>query len=286
MDSIFLVASIDTPGRAHDVAVQDSLLLVADWDGGLRVYNFARPDSIYLYGFYGVGGQYHAVAVSDSIVVAGDHAGLKILRLGEDRDPPSISTAVTQTPYFRSYLRTYVLSSECLEDIPVARQIILPRQAVVENFEGYADSDTLRLDWISGDVADTVSLGTTAFEGSQALQFDFTLAPHATRWIVRNFDTHQDWRLFDRLAFHFTAGGDTLIGNLKAQVFTTDGDTLTGDVERVPSDWREYMPAEEGRRGGGWLEGGLPRESRVPRRHAGCESDCRERREEPVRWRL
>ncbi len=242
VDSIFPIAPIiDTPGRAHDVAVQDSLLFVADWDGGLRVYNFARPDSIYLYGFYGIGGQYHSVAVSDSIVVAGDHAQFQILRAGEDRVPPEITTTVTQTPYFRSYLRAYVLTDECLEDPPVARQLILPRQATIEDFEGYADSDTLRGLWTVGDAGDTVSLSTTAFEGSQAAQFHFSLSGNETRLLHHDFGVAEDWRLFDRLAFHFKTDGDTIMGELSVKVFTVDGDSLVGEQMVSLSDWQEYM---------------------------------------------
>lgn len=243
VESIFPVAHLDTPGLAYEVAVQDSFLFVADWDGGVRMYNFARPDDIFLHGFYGIGGMYHSVAVADSLVFAGDHSGLKVLRVGEDREPPVLSSTVTQTPYLRSYLRTYALASECLAGAPTAKHLILPRQTTVEDFEGYADNDTLRGEWVALRAPDSVSIATPGYEGAQAMELDFSVTGGRGGWVALTFDEPYDWTYFDRLALQYKGGGDSDTASLAVKVFTADGDSLMGDPAAeatVASDWQEY----------------------------------------------
>jgi hypothetical protein len=241
VDSIRLLAWVDTPGLAHEVAPDSShLFYVADWDGGLRVYDYARMDSIFLDGFYGIGSQYHSVSVMDSIVFAGDHSGFMMFRYGDDREAPDLAVTVTQNSFLRKYLRTYVLASECLEDVPTVRHLVLPRQTGIEDFEGYADSDTLRMHWNSVVPEDTVSVSSTAFEGDQALQFDFTLPELVTRWVSYSFEEAQDWRLFDQMAFHFRTGGDEILGSVRAGLISADGDSLLGEGAEIGADWQEY----------------------------------------------
>ncbi len=239
-DSIRLLAHVDTPGLAHDVAPDSShYFSVADWNGGLRVYDYADLDSIFLYAFYGIGAEYHSVAMMDSVVFAGDHSGFQVLRLGDDREAAALTATITQTPYLRKYMRAYVLASECLADVPTVQHLVLPRQSTLEDFEGYAASDTLRLHWTTLTPTDTISLATAAFEGSQSMQMDFTLPELQTSWAACIFDESRDWRLFDRLAFHFKTAGDSILGSLEVRAITAAGDTISAEPAVIGSAWSE-----------------------------------------------
>jgi|GEM_PF-3227796 len=243
---INLIYTIDTPGFAHQAVAQDSLIYVADWDGGLRVYDFTRfmDSDVRLVDAFGEGGEYLSVSVSDSVILAGNHSALQILRLGADRTPPAIVSGVTQTPYLRSYLRTYVLASETLPEMPTVNHLTLSRQATVEDFENYQATDSLRAYWTVGAASDSVTAVTTPYEGAQAMEFHFHLLPSESAASVRTmFVENQDWSLYDRLTLYYRGGESADTASLYVRVYAASGDSLTGATATratVAPDWQAY----------------------------------------------
>lgn len=79
------------PGRAHDIAVRDSLAYVADDTAGLRILNISDIYAISEVGFYNeiyYGGQEAtSVAISDTLAYVGGLNGMKIVNIADPANP-------------------------------------------------------------------------------------------------------------------------------------------------------------------------------------------------------
>ena len=81
-----LVSRYDTPGEALDLAIQWPYLLLADGDGGLRVFDMTQPPHLTTMAHYATADCiYQVVSANGLIYVAQPLAGFTILRL----TPPS-----------------------------------------------------------------------------------------------------------------------------------------------------------------------------------------------------
>ncbi|MEZ4640319.1 MAG: hypothetical protein R2873_04400 [Caldilineaceae bacterium] len=82
------IARIDTPGSSWRVAVDGDTVLVADWEGGVRVIDIARPeDPIEVAAVTEVGISRDVSLIGDLAVVAQDAHGLLLLDLSQPSTP-------------------------------------------------------------------------------------------------------------------------------------------------------------------------------------------------------
>ena len=85
------VGELATPGMVVDLSLSGDLLLVADWDAGLRIIDISEPASPTEVGFLYTPGIATGVAVSGSLAMVADGAsGLRIIDISEPRSPADV----------------------------------------------------------------------------------------------------------------------------------------------------------------------------------------------------
>jgi hypothetical protein len=83
-----IVGTVDTPGEAKDVSVQDGYMYVADGSAGLRIYDVTNPASLAFVGAYDTSGSaVRVVTLGRHAYVADMAGGLLVVDVGDPANP-------------------------------------------------------------------------------------------------------------------------------------------------------------------------------------------------------
>ena len=94
--SLVIVGSVDTPGKAYDVAVAGSHAYVADGEAGLQVVDISDPASPRIVGSVDTPGEAPAVAVAGThAYVADGEAGLQVMDISDPALPRIVGSVDT-----------------------------------------------------------------------------------------------------------------------------------------------------------------------------------------------
>jgi len=91
-----LLGSVDTPGLARGVTVQNDVALVADDDFGLQVINVSTPSAPILLGSYNTPGNAYGVTVQNDVALVADgSSGLQVINVSTPSAPTLLGSVDT-----------------------------------------------------------------------------------------------------------------------------------------------------------------------------------------------